>query len=185
MNYVESDDWELIRLTGEGKLSAFEELVSRYQHRLLPFVVKRVKDHHVGADIVQEVFIKLFKSPPKKTGQAGSIKPWLYKVAVNTCYDYLRINNKVKRVELREDVPDDGAGLNLERMISEERKSGLMASLMKLPAKSRGLVAALYLDGKSYLDLSRRTGRSVNTIKTQIRRARLQLAKIMTRDEKK
>lgn len=94
-------DIEVVQLVLDGDVSAFEEIINRYQIAIFRFVCSTVKDTESAKDICQEVFISAYyKLYTYKTKYKFS--SWLYQIAMNKSIDYLRKNKKVQSVELSE-----------------------------------------------------------------------------------
>lgn len=108
-------DRELVVRCQQGDPSAFEELVGKYQQQVLNLVC-----HYIGfindiEDIAQKIFIKVYFSLPKFDTQRPFF-PWLYRIAVNQCYDELRHKRRRRTYTFSE--------LNLEDSRSIEKLVG-------------------------------------------------------------
>ncbi len=145
---------------------AFTELVERYGGRLLAVARRMLRSPADSEDAVQRAFLRCF------TGASGyrpewAVSTWLYRILSNICTDELRRRGARATVGLpaakgreggRSDPPDEH--LDLRR------------ALERLPREARILVALRYVDGLSYTDLARIRGISLNTVKSQLARAK-------------
>ena len=94
-----------------GRRDSFERLYEVYRARIFNLALRIVQSYEDARDITQEVFIKAYRQLPGHEGEM-EIKPWLYRVAVNACYDHLRsrkVHGDLDEVEnLTRDVHIDG-----------------------------------------------------------------------------
>ena len=77
---------------GDAELSRdFEAVMEAHEGALLRYATGLLRDAHAAQDLVQNVFVKLFRSRPAARGAAAySVRAWLYRVAHNEAVDYLR-----------------------------------------------------------------------------------------------
>jgi len=80
---------ELVRLCQDGTPDAFEELIRRHQQRIFSVVRSILRRREDVEDVAQQVFIKAFVSI-RGFDMRAAFSTWLYKIAVNECWDYLR-----------------------------------------------------------------------------------------------
>ena len=80
---------ELVRLCQDGTPDAFEELITRHQQRIFSVVRSILRRREDVEDVAQQVFIKAFVSI-RSFDMRAAFSTWLYKIAVNECWDYLR-----------------------------------------------------------------------------------------------
>jgi RNA polymerase sigma-70 factor (ECF subfamily) len=76
----------------------FEECYVKYANKIYGVVYKMVNNHEDAIDIVQEVFLKLYKNWSKFKG-LSKMSTYLYRIAINISYDYLKKKNKMKKLE--------------------------------------------------------------------------------------
>ncbi len=82
-----ADDGDLITRFKGGDLSAFEDLVRKYQDRVYNLCRYMIQDTQDAQDAAQDVFLKAYGSL-KAFKPDASLYTWLYRIAVNTCLDY-------------------------------------------------------------------------------------------------
>jgi RNA polymerase sigma-70 factor (ECF subfamily) len=115
------EDRQLVARCRKGDPRAFEELVRKYQRTVLNLAYHYIGGSNDIEDVAQKVFTKIYFSLPKFDVRRP-FSPWLYRIAINQCYDELRkirrrntrIFSELTRVETR----------NLENRISLEEISG-------------------------------------------------------------
>nr|MBA2680186.1 sigma-70 family RNA polymerase sigma factor [Ktedonobacteraceae bacterium] len=165
-------DSTLIEQALLGDQSAFEVLVSRYETVLYNFVKRCLGDYEQAWDVVQFVFLQLYRFLPRLQGNLFSahskapLKSWLFQVAVNRCRQERRKNqplsfsdlgtlpgeNEISMVQSIADpkpLPDELAE-------QHELQNDLYAAIQALPARSRSVVLLRYNEELSFSEIGRR-----------------------------
>src|SRR5580692_12688495 len=96
---------ELVRRAKEGDHSAYEDLVRMHQQRLLTVIGGILRRNEDVEDVAQQALVKAFVSL-KRFDQRAAFGTWLYKIAVNECWDYFR-KKKVRRLVYEADLSDE------------------------------------------------------------------------------
>ena len=177
----------------DGNAAAFEELVLRYQNRLLTVLEHLVGNRELAEDLAQEVFLRVFRAR-KRYEPGAKFSTWLYTIANNVASNARR--NKSRRREVG--VPErsngsDSAPLQLDQLA--KAASGLMptrsldraeqAEVVRMAVESlneRQRMALLLskFEGMSYQDIADTMGLSVQAIKSLLMRARVNLKELLT-----
>jgi RNA polymerase sigma-70 factor (ECF subfamily) len=173
------DDTALIRLFRENELSAFEELVRKYQDKVYNLCRYMLRDSRDAQDATQDVFLKAYKAL-KDFRPKASLYTWIYRIAVTTCLDYIR---KSRRASLRneplvEDLPSDKPFPD-QIYESRERTEAIQLALQKLPEKLRAAIVLREIEELSYEEIAKVLHTSPGTVKSRISRAREQLRHIL------
>jgi RNA polymerase sigma-70 factor (ECF subfamily) len=174
------EERELVRLCQNGTESAFEELVRRHQQRILALVGGILRHSEDVEDVVQQVFMKAYVSI-KRFDQRAAFSTWLYKIAVNECWDYLR-KRKVRPLVYESDLSEEQVS-RLESLATSERRQEsaddrtvtgelLQKLLEKLPEQDRQLLILKEVEGFSVQELATILNLNVNTVKVRLFRAR-------------
>ncbi len=173
--------------------AAFEELVLRYQARLLTVLEHLVGNRELAEDLAQEVFLRVFRARERYAPEAR-FSTWLFTIANNVASNALRSRSRRREVG----VPDksngsDTSAFGLDQMA--KAASALMptraldkaesAEIVRLALESlneRQRLALLLskFEGMSYQDIAETMGLSVQAIKSLLSRARVNLEKILT-----
>ena len=183
---MEQTDAELIQATIDGDTSAFSVLVGRYSRDVYGFVFFMAKNVSDAEDITQETFIKVWKNM-KKFKPEQRFKSWLLAIARNTTIDYIR---KRRHAVFSDFDDEEGSNAIVETLADEERLADEIASLaesaeqmagivIKLPDIYRSVLALRYEGGLSFEEISKILKKSVNTVKSQHRRALISLREII------
>lgn len=166
-------DIELVSLAKKGNLSAFEEIVKRYQKQIFFYAKKKVHDPDTAEDIAQETFVRAFEHLASFE-DGKPISPWLYTIAKNASLDHIRKNKRLVAMDFdREDTTAESA---LEKIIRLDEYKRLWQALTALPDKYRQSIEAFYFQNMSYEAIAQNLALPINTIRTHIRRGKMILA---------
>jgi RNA polymerase sigma-70 factor (ECF subfamily) len=110
------DDQALVRRCQEGDPAAFEELVRKYQQVIFNLVYHNVGRRNDVEDIAQKIFSKVYFSLSKFDNKRPFF-PWLYRIAINQCYDELRRSRRRKVVTFTELSLDDSDAI--EKLVNQ------------------------------------------------------------------
>ena len=189
---MEPTDADLIKAVLGGDTSSFEVLVARYQPRVFGTARKYARRESEVEDIVQEVFLKAFTKLSTFRGDSP-FEHWLMRLAVRTCYDFLREHQR-NREQIISEITDEESKW-LERLASESDPVGdadsvaaarlVIHKLMEtLSPESRLIIQLLEIEEKSLKEIAQLTGWSIPMIKVRAFRARAAMRKTLERMEK-
>src|SRR5271155_2428548 len=183
------EDRELVRLSQNGTETAFEELVRRHQQRVFALVGGILRHPQDVEDVAQQVFLKAYLGI-KRFDQRAAFSTWLYKIAVNECWDYLR-KKKVRPLVYEADLSEEQVS-RLDGVVSADQppasasdRAGareLLERMMeKLPEQDRELLVLKEVEGFSVQELAEILDLNVNTVKVRLFRARARLMDVYKR----
>lgn len=174
----------LMRRCQQGEGGAFEELVRRFHPRVNSVIHGILRNSNDAEDIAQQVFTKVYFSLAKFDFRSA-VATWIYKIAVNECYDYLR-KQKVRKAVLLADLSEeeaarvenlDVAGMNgragLARQV--EMKETAMKLLGLVGPEDRILLVLKEVEGYSVQEVAEILHLNENTVKVKLFRARQKL----------
>lgn len=161
------DDKELIiRLRNhDSKNYGFNLLVRKYQEKIYWHIRKMVISHDDADDLLQEVFIKIFKNIDKFREDA-QLYTWIYKIATNECLAFLKRKRRaffLPIVDIQEQLSNQ---LDNSPISGDEIQLKLQKALLTLPDKQRLVFNMKYFDEMKYDDISKITNTSVGALKT-------------------
>ena len=182
-------DAEVVARAREGRQEAFREIVVRYERPIYSLVARMLQDPAAAEDLAQEVFIKAFRRLDTYDPQR-KLSSWLFKIAHNTTIDYLR-RHTPDTVPLEEEKDDGRGGLaavladgsSENPALAAERRDmarSLERAIARLRPEYRESVVMFYLEGASYQEICEVTGLPLGTVKTNLHRARKELAQSMS-----
>jgi len=181
-------DAELVASALRGSQDAFRELVTRFERPVYSLVLRMVQDPGVAEDLAQEVFVKAFRRL-NTYDPRWKFSSWLFKIAHNTTIDHLR-RGVPETVPLETGVEDDRGSLaailadetvESPQAAAERRDLGraLERAISSLRPDYRAAVLMFYVHGASYQEICEATGLPLGTVKTNLHRARKELAQVM------
>ena len=184
MNEIVTTDIELLEAYLDGDEQAFKILINRYTPLLYNFVA-RLAGRESAPDIVQEIFIKVWKNIRKFDIEKASFKTWVFTIAKNTATDFLRKKKDLHFSDLdiddelsfAENIPDEAIlpDTALERL---EDKLFLNNLLDQLPYNYKTVLVLHYQEEMTFEEISVVLGKPTNTIKSHHRRALIHLRKM-------
>ena len=173
----ELDDGDLVHQVINGNQRAFNELMGRHEDRVFAVCIRLMRNREAALDAVQDTFLTVFRKIDQFRGDS-SFSTWLYRVAVNTCYDHLR---RAKRRQT-EPLPEgnDPIDLGTESDISAvELRPNLNLALGALTEEFRSAVLLVDVEGLSVADASLVLEIAEGTVKSRLHRARKKMAEIL------
>lgn len=182
-DYIVATDGRLVELSSQGDQQAFEHLYTRYHEAIMRlFEIRLAGDKEAAADLVQETFIKVYLhidsySPNFTFGQ------WVYTIARNTLVDHLRRRADDISIDEKFRAPASTTPTPEESVIISQRKAHFEASLNELSEDYRQIIEMRFLDEYSYEEIAEKLGKPINTVKTQIRRAKAAVCKMILEKE--
>src|SRR6516164_5513689 len=172
-------EFDLIERARSGDDSAFSLVVQAYKKRILGTIARLIGRPEDVEDVGQEVFMRLYFSLEQlRTPEV--FEPWLYRLTVNACYDYLRKSKRrleSRMADLSEQqvmMADAAAGSRAQTDDSEKRRvrdtvNGLLASVSE---EDRILLTMKEVEGLSLKELEKIYGVNENALKVRLFRAR-------------
>jgi RNA polymerase sigma-70 factor, ECF subfamily len=189
-----SDDLSLVHATLRGGLSAFEELVSRYDRRLLRIALNVTHNREDAQDAVQEAFLKAFQHLDRF--REGSLfSTWLIRITLNQAILKLRKQSKKREVSLDEDFQAQGDILpkevtdwapNPEQLYrASELRDILVKALQELRPNLRTVFVLRDIEGLSTDQITEVLRLSRSAVKARLFRARLELREYLNKHFRK
>ncbi len=177
------DERSLVRRAQQGDPGAYEELVRRHQQRILAVVGGTLRKREDVEDIAQQVFIKAYLSI-KRFDMRSAFSTWLYKIAVNECWDYLR-KKRVRPLVYEADLSEDqvrqlDAFVNTGQAPADASRRAELGELVEqllsqLSDEDRQILVLKEVEGFSVEEISEMLDLNVNTVKVRMFRARARL----------
>lgn len=174
----------LVGKVQQGDISSFDELVLKYRQRLFSVIYNLTSNREDAADLVQETFIKAFRSIGRFKCQS-SFFTWLYRIGVNTTLTYLK-KNKARRFFSFEKLDEEASREDVFEALSsnatsdkpallKELQQKLNEALQKLSNKHRTIVVLFEIEGLSHKEIAAIMKCSEGTVRSRLHYAKQQL----------
>jgi RNA polymerase sigma-70 factor (ECF subfamily) len=179
---------DLLARTGLGDRAAFATLYARTSAHLLGVVMRIQRDRALAEDILQEVYVNVWRAAQSFDAAQSQPLTWLTSVARNRAIDSLRraqaqpqlkanlstTANEDEETDVYDTVADDAPGpLDLLSRASDAR--ALSACMQGLSAQQRQSVALAFFDGLSHAEVAESMREPLGTVKSWVRRALMSL----------
>jgi RNA polymerase sigma-70 factor (ECF subfamily) len=166
------DDTTMLTRIGQRDENAMEAVFRRYSGPVYSVALRVLRDTGQAEDILQEVFLQLWRKPAAFVQNRGSLGAWLVVIARNRAIDVLRRRKPSDSVD---DVVLTSP-IKAERNIAMQRVRSVIANL---PEEQRRTLDLAYFEGLSHTEIASRTGDPLGTVKTRIRQALITLRKAL------
>jgi len=182
------EDEELFQVTSQGNLSAFNDLVLKYQDQVFNLARLILDNQDLAEDITQETFILAFQKIHQFRG--GSFRAWLLKIAKNLCYDEMRtwkrnIFQVLEPIDKEGEVNESPQWIKDPRLLPEEEAEAndlreiLENILNELPYIYRIPLSLIDIQELDYREAASAMGVPIGTVKSRLARGRMQFRKIL------
>jgi RNA polymerase sigma-70 factor, ECF subfamily len=187
------EELALIEGLRTGEEAAYETLIRRFEHPVFNVVSRLMNDPSDAADVVQEVFLKVFRNVGNFRGDS-SLKTWIYRISVNEARNHRRWFSRHRRQEVgldadsgeagkhgqarnyEESLPDPGRS-PFEAVADHETQELIEQALSQVNPKFRAALVLREMEGLSYEEISEILDVSLGTVKSRILRGRDALRK--------
>ena len=161
----------------------FIRLLKQYQNLVFSICLKLTGDYFTAEDLTQETFLSAYQHLEAFDGQAE--KAWICRIASNKCVDYLRAAARRAIPTAEEELPEQMTPEQdepLQHLMNKEILKELEERCKVLKPPYREIALAHFVEGKSAAEIATETDIGVNTVKTQIYRARELLKKTLGKE---
>jgi RNA polymerase sigma-70 factor (ECF subfamily) len=178
---INSEDNELVKRVKAGDILAYELLVKKYEVKLFWFLKKWTKEESLIEEVIQDSLFKLYKGIHKVNEKKG-FSAYLYTIAKNQLMDRFRSDKKT--LSLMESV----VGVDGEKLYEDIHKKDIQEqvreALANLKEQQRKVIELYFFEELSYKKIGEKMGVPINTIKTNIRRAKNKLLSLMKNEKR-
>lgn len=148
--------------------NTFRAIMKEYERPLYFHIRRLVVSHDDAKDILQDTFIKAFRSLWTLRKESG-LRPWLYRIATNSAMDFLKKKSGLVSLEdsFANAIADESGSDTIQNA-----EIALHKALLKLPDKQRLVFSLRYFDEMPYDEIAKITGMSENTLKVNYHHAK-------------
>lgn len=175
MNEKPWNDADVVAQLCRGDHEALVRLYDEYSGLVYGIALRVLRNGAAAEDIVQEVFLQLWRNPKVFDAQRGRLAPWLAVIARHKAVDALR------KVKFEVDSEKENTAVGAEpsqalphRIADAEKAKKLMA---RLPLEQKQALELAFLDGLTHVEIAARIGEPLGTVKSRIRLGLLFLRK--------
>jgi len=183
------DDSQVVAAFLDGNRRAFDELVERYQNRLLNFVYRTTGDRERAEDLVQETFIRVYRHL-HRFDQTKKFSTWIYTIASNLAKNELRNRSrnplvlfqtllKNREADQRPLEWEDNTYRPDDLFRKRQLKQVVDGVVGELPEHHRTVFMLREMEGKTYEEIAEITGCNLGTVKSRLNRARNNFAQLI------
>ena len=188
---MEIEDNELIKNYLEGEEGSFEIIVKKYTRPLYSFVWRLCGNKESSEDIVQDTFLKVWKNL-KKFDLERNFRVWIYAIARNSTYDFLRKKKLIMFSEMDNIEENSTFEENLadttpiaDQIFEEKETAKTIKEVIKsLSPKYKEVVILRHETGMTFEDISDTLKEPMNSVKSRYRRAIIQMQEMLGTDKK-
>ncbi len=173
--YKALEDQALMERLTFQDLTAFRTLYNRYSSLVYSASLRVLRDASLAEDMVQEIFLRIWRKPESYVATRGKFATWLTSVTRNRAVDAIRSRNRRYRHETASpeeqewDVPgDERDDPALTAEMSDQRRM-ILKALSGLPAEQRKVIELAYFGGLTQQEISEKLDQPLGTVKTRIR----------------
>ncbi len=157
-----------------GDTAQFEEIMQRYEARLLRYVVYLIHDEMTARDVVQETFIKTYQHL-RGFNAKYKFSSWIYRIAHNEAMNAVKKYHRETSTE-NEDFTDESYDIHMDEILDKEIvKDHVQTCLAKLQPKYREVIQLVYFEGMKYEDISDILQIPSSTVGVRLSRAKAKL----------
>jgi len=171
---LETNDGALVSAVRSGNQDAMAQLYDRYSSVVYAVALRVLADATTAEDVLQEIFMQLWRNPGAFDASRGNLAPWLAVITRNRAVDVLR--KRKPQTEITETLlsvePDLASETDRSRNVEKVR-----AILKTMPAPQRNVLELAYFEGYSHTEIAEKTKEPLGTIKTRIRAGLILLRK--------
>jgi RNA polymerase sigma-70 factor (ECF subfamily) len=173
-----------------GDISAFEEIISRYESKVMNLALRFTRNQEDAEEVLQDVFTTVYRKIDGFRGQSA-FSSWLYRIVVNAAFMKLRKRKQTQTVSIDDLAPavkqycmerDAVTNQHLHNVaISRELQEVLQRAIDRLPDQYRAVFVLRDVDGLSNQETGEILNLSIPAVKSRLHRSRIMLRKKLQR----
>lgn len=173
--------------------ATIREIYDRYHRGIFNYACRLVGDYQWAEEILQETFLRAY-SRAETFRKGARVSTWLYRIAMNLCYDHLRSPRNRPKVSLSQGIGtgeqageqlgarlESGTDTPFEAATDAEAAALVREAVGELPEKERNVLILRHFHGLKFREISEVTGFTSRTVQNCLRRAREKLARSLKR----
>lgn len=173
-----SSDAALVQQLLRRDVRAFEQLYDRHSRIVYGLVRRILQQGSTAEEVVQDVFLQLWRNASRYQASRGPFVPWLLTLARNRALDTLRLKSERqrRREDQTEELPQIAQAPQYEQALDEKRRAEVVRSLMSsLSAPQKKAIELAYFEGLSHSEIAEALHEPLGTVKSWIRNGLIRL----------
>jgi RNA polymerase sigma factor (sigma-70 family) len=176
---VKYSEEELVQRLASQDKDAFSYLYDNYSGALYGTLIRMVPEEEVAQDLLQETFVKIWKSFSMYNAEKGRLYTWMVNIARNLAIDHKR-SRSFKSSEKNQDIDKSVNAINRsQKSVFNIDRIGLKDIVQKLKPESQQMIELLYYGGFTQEEVSKELNMPLGTVKTRTRTALIELRKLI------
>lgn len=176
------EEQDLIAGLKRGEKKYFEYLYDRYSAALLGIIMRSIPNEDVANDVLQDVFVKIWKNIASYQPEKGRLYTWMLNIARNSSIDYQR-SAQNKKDSVNQNLEDSVYHVDSSHQVNQETDViGLTSILNKLNEDQKAVIELVYLKGYTQDETSKLLNLPLGTVKSRVRSAIIELRKHLSKD---
>ena len=178
VNDEASSDAALVRRLLRKDVRAFEQLYDRHSRIVYGLVLRILQQASTAEEVVQEIFLQLWRNASQYQEGRGPFVPWLLTLARNRALDHLRLKSERqrRREDQSEQLPPIAQMPEYEKALDERRRAEVVRTLISsLSAPQKKAIEMAYFEGLSHTEIAAALHEPLGTVKSWIRNGLLRL----------
>jgi RNA polymerase sigma-70 factor (ECF subfamily) len=173
-----SPDATLVHRLLQKDVSAFEQLYDRHSRAIYSLVLRILQQAGTAEEVVQDVFLQLWRNAAQYDVSRGPFVPWLFTLARNRALDTLRLKSERqrRREDQTEELPSVASAPQYEEQLDEKRRAEKVRALMaSLSPQQKKAIELAYFEGRGHSEIATALKEPLGTVKSWIRNGLLRL----------
>lgn len=170
-------DRVLMARVADGDRSAFDVLMREHEDRVFAVCLRTLGNRESALDATQDTFLTVWRKAAQYEAKAA-LSTWLYRVAINTCYDRIRRDRRRSADPLPDHLEPSDPGA-MDPFTSVELRPSVEAALRSIPDEFRSAVVLTDIEGLSIAEAAEVLSVPPGTVKSRVFRGRRLLAGIL------
>ena len=159
---------------------ACHTFVNDYMSMMYNVALRVVKNPTMAEDITQEAFTKIWKYAHTFNGES-SLKSWIYRITMNTCYDYIKQQNKGggQYDDIDDVIIEDETDLADTTLFKKEKAEHVQEALYQLSERERSVLVLFYWESAKISEVAHAMDMSDSAVESLLRRTRTKLKNLL------
>lgn len=164
MSEAALSDTRLMRELAAGETQALEALYDKYSAKAYGYALKICRAPHLAEEAVQSTFVTVWEKRSLYDEDRADFQAWFFAILRNRCIDLLRGERPGYPIDSADTLPDGRE--NLEELAEN---LSLQRTVRSLPPRSREVILLAYFGGYTHMQLAKKLGIPLGTVKSRIR----------------